>query len=101
MKTRAGLALALVAAVISGFSVYLNSFGVRAWGPAYGGAAAYTTAKNLIAAVVLAAVLGVAWRHSPGEGLTLPRRARHWAALAAIAVIGGSVPFVLFFTGLA
>jgi drug/metabolite transporter (DMT)-like permease len=101
MKTRAGLALALVAAVISGFSVYLNSFGVRAWGSAYGGAAAYTTAKNLIAAVVLAGVLGVAWRRSPGEGLTLPRRPRHWAALAAIAVIGGSVPFVLFFTGLA
>ena len=30
MKTRSGLALALTAAVISGFAVYINSLGVRA-----------------------------------------------------------------------
>jgi drug/metabolite transporter (DMT)-like permease len=106
MKTRTvawppGLALALAAAVISGFSVYVNSFGVRAWGSAYGGAAAYTTAKNLVAAIVLAAALCAAGRRLPREGLTMPQRPAQWAALAAIAVIGGCVPFVLFFTGLA
>ncbi len=34
MRTRAGLALALAAAVISGFAVYTNSYGVRAFGDA-------------------------------------------------------------------
>jgi len=101
MRTRAGLALALTAAVISGFSVYVNSFGVRAWGEAEGGATAYTTAKNLVAAVVLIAVLAVVTRRVPREGLTRPRRPAQWAGLAAVAVIGGSVPFVLFFEGLA
>jgi len=100
MKTRAGLALALAAAVISGFSVYINSYGVHAWGKAVGGATVYTTAKNLVAAIVLIAALAVI-RSRSGEGLTVPRRPRQWAGLAAIAVIGGSVPFVLFFEGLA
>jgi drug/metabolite transporter (DMT)-like permease len=101
MRTRAGLALALAAAVISGFSVYINSYGVRAFGAAYGGATAYTTAKNLIAAIVIAVALVAVSRRAPKEGLTRPRGRAQWAALAAVAVIGGSVPFVLFFQGLA
>ncbi len=101
MRTRAGLALALAAAVISGFSVYSNSFGVRAWGKAAGGATAYTTAKNLVAAIVLIAVLALVTRRAPAERRTRPRRPKDWAGLLAVAVIGGSVPFVLFFEGLA
>jgi len=101
MKTRSGLALALAAAVISGFAVYINSLGVRAWGSAYGGAAAYTTAKNLVAALALAVVLTVAGKLQPRGTIIAPRQAAQWAGLGAIAVVGGSVPFVLFFTGLA
>ena len=99
MRTRAGLTLALAAAVISGFAVYTNSYGVRA----FGNATVYTTAKNLVAAVVLAAALVVASRRASRQA---PRQARprtpgQWAGLAAVAVIGGSVPFLLFFNGLA
>jgi drug/metabolite transporter (DMT)-like permease len=105
MRTRAGIGLALAAAVISGFSVYINSYGVHAWGKATGGAAAYTTAKNLVAAIVLIAVLALVARRAPARGRTRtrtrPRRPKDWAALFTIAVIGGSVPFVLFFEGLA
>ncbi len=101
MRNRAGLTLAFAAAVISGFSVYINSYGVRAWGSAFGGATVYTTAKNLVAAVVLVIALTVVTRRARSEGLTVPRRPRQWAGLAAVAVIGGSVPFVLFFEGLA
>jgi drug/metabolite transporter (DMT)-like permease len=96
MRTRAGLVLAATAAVISGFAVYANSYGVRA----FGNATAYTTAKNLVAAVVLLAALVAASTSGNREGFTRPRTARHWAGLAAVAVIGGSVPFVLFFQGL-
>jgi len=116
MSTRSGLTLALAAAAISGFAVYTNSYGVRA----FGNATIYTTAKNLVAAVVLAAALAaVTYRtrrraslrhansphiadsrpaHSP---LTWPHGITQWAGLAAVAVVGGSVPFLLFFNGLA
>jgi drug/metabolite transporter (DMT)-like permease len=96
MRTRAGLALAFTAAIVSGFAVYTNSYGVRA----FGNATAYTTAKNLVAALVLLAALSVASAASSREGFTRPRTKQHWAGLAAVAVIGGSVPFVLFFQGL-
>ncbi len=92
---RQGLALALATAVISGFSVYVNSIGVRA----VGDAVAYTTAKNTVAALVLLAV--VAGGRSAGARLTAPRGPATWAGLLAVGVVGGSVPFVLFFTGLA
>jgi drug/metabolite transporter (DMT)-like permease len=97
MRIRPGYALALAAAVISGFAVYINSYGVRA----FGSATVYTTAKNLVAAVVLLAALAVAGRRAPGAGLTRPRGPAQWAGLAAVAVVGGSVPFILFFEGLA
>lgn len=100
MRTRAGLALALTAAVISGFAVYTNSFGVRA----FGSATVYTTAKNLVAAVALgialAAVVSRERRLSRARPAG-PHGLAQWAGLAAIAVIGGSVPFLLFFNGLA
>lgn len=95
MRTRAGLALALAAAVISGLAVYANSFGVRA----FGNATVYTTAKNLVAAVALAAALAVVTRRAPRRAR--PAGPAQWAGLAAVAVIGGSVPFLLFFNGLA
>ncbi|MBC7290592.1 MAG: DMT family transporter [Actinotalea sp.] len=92
---RTGLLLALTTAAISGVAVFLNGFGVRA----FGDATAYTTAKNLVAALVLLAAVGLGSR--AGARLTRPTSRRQWAGLAVVAVVGGSVPFVLFFEGLA
>ena len=95
---RTGIALALGAAVVSGVAVFLNAYGVRA----VPDATVYTTAKNLVAAVVLFAVAALAAR--PGTtGAAAPRRLRagQVVGLAAVAVIGGAVAFVLFFEGLA
>jgi len=92
---RTGALLALATACISGVAIFVNANGVRA----YGSAAVYTTAKNAVAAIALVAVAGIVARR--GTALTRPRGTRAWAALAAVAVIGGSVPFVLFFEGLA
>ncbi|HEY7735639.1 MAG TPA: DMT family transporter [Candidatus Limnocylindrales bacterium] len=90
---RRGILLAAGTALISGVAVFLNSFGVKA----VPDAAVYTTAKNLVAAAILVAA-SIAL---PGR-LTWPApRSRASAGLIAIAVIGGSVPFVLFFSGLA
>ena len=60
-------------------------------------ATVYTTAKNGVAAVILvglALALGAA-----RETRSLDRP--HRAGLVAVAIIGGSIPFVLFFSGLA
>jgi drug/metabolite transporter (DMT)-like permease len=92
---RTGLLLALATACISGVSIFVNSNGVKA----YGSAAVYTTAKNIAAAIILGAIVAVGVRR--GTRLTRPTSRGQWATLAAVAVIGGSVPFVLFFEGLA
>jgi drug/metabolite transporter (DMT)-like permease len=91
-----GLLLALSAAAISGVSVFVNSYGVKA----FGDATTYTTAKNAIAALVLLAVCGLAQTGSR-RVVAVPQRRSQRLGLAAIAVVGGSVPFVLFFEGLA
>ena len=55
---RTGLMLALLTAVISGFAIFLNGYGVKA----VGNATVYTTAKNVVAALVLFGVVAAAGR---------------------------------------
>ncbi|MGA8045152.1 MAG: DMT family transporter [Dermatophilaceae bacterium] len=95
---RAGLVLALVTATVSAFSVYVNGLAVRL----FESATVYTTAKNLVAALLLGIVaVVVAQRGKGGRGQGFrPRGTRQWLGLAAVGVVGGSVPFVLFFEGL-
>lgn len=97
---RNGLLLALLTGGISGVAVFLNSYGVKA----FGDASTYTTAKNLVAALVLLAVVAVLARPSRSRSsmrvVTRPVGSRQWLGLAAVGVVGGSVPFLLFFEGL-
>lgn len=97
---RRGLLLAAATAVISGFAVFLNGYAVKVWSPA-GDATTYTTVKNLVAALIIGAfAAGMAMRRSP-ERAGIPAGRRQRLDLAAIAIVGGSLPFVLFFEGLA
>ena len=100
-RTRAGgLRLAVLAMTISGFAVFLNGYGVRAWADS-GGAATYTAIKNMTAAVVLLVVFFALARRETGPTEWRPTRASQWMKLGLVGVIGGSVPFLLFFEGLA
>jgi drug/metabolite transporter (DMT)-like permease len=100
-KTRRwGLALAAITALISGFAVFVNGYGVRAWAGAGASTAAYTTFKNLVAALFLAAIARAVARRSPASTLR-PQNASQWRRLALVGIIGGGVPFLLFFEGLA
>ena len=90
---RRGVLLAFGTAAISGLAIYLNSFGVKL----VSDAAVYTTAKNGVAAIVLV-VLALAFG-AGREARALDRRNR--LGLVVIAIVGGSIPFVLFFSGLA
>ncbi len=92
-----GLAFAAITAVVSGFSVFVNGYGVRE----FDDATTYTTAKNLVAAVIIGSVLLATRRLSPGaESVRWATSRRQRIGLGLVAVIGGSVPFVLFFEGL-
>ena len=112
-----GVQVAAITALISGVSVFVNSYGVHAIAPP----AVYTTAKNLIAAIVLAAValsahsqwsprrsvIGRRWITRPTIGPTSRTRGGSewgpwwWLAIGYVGVIGGGVAFILFFDGLA
>lgn len=97
---RSGIALAATTAVISGFAVFVNSYGVRSWSAA-ADPTTYTTVKNAVAALILIGVGLVARRGGNRDAPQLVRTARHRVLLAMVAVVGGSIPFVLFFEGLA
>ena len=94
-----GLALALVTACISGTAIFVNAELVGQ----VGDATVYTTAKNGVAALVLLVALGLVRagrvRRDPTAG-SRPT-GRQWLGLVALGAVGGSVPFVLFFEGLA
>jgi drug/metabolite transporter (DMT)-like permease len=93
-RRSAGIALAFVTACISGVSIWANGRAVTH----FSDATVYTTAKNAVAGVVL---LVLALTLGSGGAVSVPSIARRrWPVLLAVAVIGGSVPFVLFFDGL-
>ncbi len=108
-----GAALAGITALISGVSVFVNSYGVRAGATP----AVYTTAKNLVAVVVLGLAASIGWRvrrrrggsaaanfvavAPEAHGIPASRRWVQWLGVAYVGVIGGGLAFVLFFDGLA
>ena len=94
MKTlRWGVLFALATALISGVSIFVNSLAVKQLPDP----AVYTTLKNGVAGLILIGLALATVR--PATVRAVP--ARSWGWLAVIGVIGGSLPFLLFFGGLA
>ncbi|HET6953973.1 MAG TPA: DMT family transporter [Acidimicrobiales bacterium] len=91
-----GVGLAFVTSLVSGVSIFTNGHAIRR----FEGSAAFTTAKNLVAAVALGALLAALTARRSGEGWTPPRTRGARLGLVAVGVVGGSVPFLLFFEGL-
>jgi drug/metabolite transporter (DMT)-like permease len=87
-----GLILILPTAIISGFSVFINKFGVAMNNPDV-----FTFAKNTAVAVLLAAVI----LFFSGWKKFLVLKKEQWLKLSALGLVGGSIPFLLFFKGLA
>ena len=90
---RWGVALAVGAATISGLSFVVNAAAVRQLPDP----AVYTTLKNGVAAIALVVLAGLA----SGPRATRDLDRRTWVRLALVGIVGGSVPFLLFFAGLA
>jgi drug/metabolite transporter (DMT)-like permease len=87
-----GLGLVLATAVVSGISTFVNSYAV-------GGTNSdgFVTVRNLAVAAMLVPMAVLSARFRPSAP---PLRSQDWLRLAVIGVVGGSVPFLLFFRGL-
>jgi drug/metabolite transporter (DMT)-like permease len=93
MKLSKGILWALATALISGVSVYVNKFGVAQVQDPF----IYTTLKNSLVAFGFLAALCFTASFSELRGFTL----RQWAGWVGLGLIGGGIPFLLFFQGLA
>ncbi len=105
-QNKKGIYLAITAAVISGVSVFVASFASKIVKDPY----VLTTGRNIVVAIWLSSVLLGIWifrkRHSgkqsasridSGQARMTPKK---WGQLVLIGMIGGGIPFLLFFKGL-
>lgn len=89
----AGVALALGTAVISGFSVFINGLVIKEFADPL----LLTGIRNAFVGLAFLSLLAAT---RPGPEL-VALRGRQWLGLLAIAILGGSLAFFLFFGGLA
>ena len=87
-----GITLALATAFISGFAVFMNKFAITFWQ----NSSVFTTAKNIIVAVLLISVIILFGKIKELKSLNR----NNWLKLILIGFIGGAIPFLLFFKGL-
>ena len=86
-----GMLLVFATAIISGFAIFINSYGVKSFDPYL-----YTFLKNLVVALFLVGLLLGLKEFKQLKKL----KKKDWLLLAIIGLIGGSIPFLLFFKGL-
>ncbi len=86
-----GLALVLIAALIGGFANWSNNFAVKGFNPYV-----FTTIKNITVALILTSILITIKQYKR----LLKINKKNWLKLIFIGLIGGGIPFLLFFSGL-
>jgi len=86
-----GILLVFSTAIISGFAIFINQFGVSIINPYI-----FAGLKNITVAILVCCLLLAMkdWRILRGLSK------KYWGLLLAIGLIGGSIPFLLFFKGL-
>jgi len=86
-----GLLFVFATAVISGVSIFLNKYALASFNPFV-----FTTLKNSIVAIFIISGMVLTLQHRELLRLRLP----DWRNLVIIGIVGGSIPFLLFFWGL-
>jgi drug/metabolite transporter (DMT)-like permease len=86
-----GVLLVLATAFISGISTFANAFAVQGTS-----SDAFVTVRNVVVAAAFVPIALVASRSLNAPAL----RGFDWARLVVIGLIGGAIPFLLFFHGL-
>lgn len=86
-----GIILAFSTALISGVSIFINQFGVKITNPYI-----FTGFKNILVAILLTVVILLFKEFKQIKKLSK----KNWSILIIIGLIGGSIPFLMFFKGL-
>lgn len=86
-----GIALVTATALISGVSIFLNSYAIKGIEPTM-----FAGLKNLGVGLVLVAIVIGAKRIRLIKNL----RRNEWLQLSVVGLIGGAIPFILYFNGL-
>lgn len=86
-----GILLALLTAIVSGFSIFINKFAIATIEPF-----TFTTAKNVVVAVLLLAVIFCMKDFKILKSLSQ----KQWLQLVVIGLVGGSVAFLIYFWAL-
>ncbi|KPJ57342.1 hypothetical protein AMJ49_01975 [Parcubacteria bacterium DG_74_2] len=86
-----GYILVFLTAIISGFAIFINKFGVSVVNPYI-----FTWLKNFTVSLLLT---GLLWALKDLRALKNLTK-KQWFLLVIIGLIGGSIPFLLFFKGL-
>jgi len=92
MSKSKGFLLVLITALISGISIFLNTFAIKGFNPLI-----FTTLKNSIVVVFLISALLLLREFNELRKL----EAKQWLQLLGVGLIGGSFAFLLFFYALA
>jgi len=87
-----GIYFSLITALISGVSVFINSSVIKTFSNVY----FFTTAKNLVVVFLIASLLIFLKKIKTFQRLSK----RDWLNLFLIGLVGGGIPFILFFKGL-
>lgn len=91
MKNK-GICFALIAAVVSGFAIFINKFA----GKVFSDSGIFTTWKNIPVAI---AFLGIIFLPKFFKELKMLDKTQ-WLYLLLIGAVGGAIPFLMFFKGL-
>jgi len=91
MNEKKGIILVLTTALISGVSIYVNSLGVKFANPYV-----FTGMKNLAVGAFILALILLVKDYKKIKAL----HKKQWLKLLLVGLIGGAVPFLLFFQGL-
>lgn len=86
-----GILLVVATALISGFSIFLNKYGVNNID-----ATLFAGLKNILVGILFVLVILVSRDWQAIKNITK----KQWTKLALVGLLGGSIPFVLFFQGL-
>jgi len=93
-----GILLVLATAIISGVAIFINAMFMIGTAPSV-----YTFQKNILAATAIMLIILIGARYAKDKNFnqlkSLTRK--DWRNLGIIGLIGGSIPFLLFFNGLA
>src|SRR3972149_7017197 len=88
---KSGYYLVLATALVSGISIFMNKWAVEGLNPYL-----FTWSKNILVAVFLFSMILLMREWSDLKEV----KAKQWLLLISIGLVGGSIPFLMFFKGL-